>query len=574
MELTWFSERAEYRQRFRLTGATDSITGNVYFMVCDDRQCLPPTQKNFTVAVPASVQQSSQESGSIGSAGTRWGVLFGKGFLGGLLALLTPCVFPMIPLTVSFFTKQGGSRMAAARDAGIYGLSIILIYVSLGLLVTALFGADALNAMASNGIFNMAFFLLLLVFAISFFGAFEITLPHQLVNKVQSQTSKGGFIGIFFMAFTLALVSFSCTGPIIGALLVDAASDGSTLAPFLGMAGFASALALPFSLFALFPSWLKSLPKSGGWLNSVKVVLGFLELGFSLKFLSNVDLAYHWNWLDREVFLSLWIIISALLGLYLLGKLRLPHDPPVERLPVPRLLLAIVALSFSVYLVPGLWGAPLKAVSGFLPPQGSQDFDLSRLEYMVGNQSGGGTSQLAGDAAQEARKHADKFECPHNLNCFFDYQEGMAYARKHDMPVFLDFTGHTCVNCRKMEASVWSHPQVHNYLKNKYVLISLYVDDKTKLPKEERYTSDFSGKRVTTLGGKWSDIQASRFGANSQPYYVLLNHQGNKLAPARGYNQDVQAYLDFLEKGLQQFKASQANTADVGEDTETSSFRF
>lgn len=563
MELTWYGEQATFTQTWKLISeaSADSIRGNVYFMVCDDQQCLPPTEVSFAKAIPPTIQAVNNASpDQVQEAREGWWLLFGKGFLGGLLALLTPCVFPMIPLTVSFFTKQSGGRTEALRNALLYSLSIVVLYVSLGFIITVAFGADSLNALASNGIFNFAFFLLLVVFAISFFGAFEITLPHQWVNSVQSQTGKGGFLGIFFMAATLALVSFSCTGPIIGTLLVDAATGGSRVGPVVGMTGFSLALALPFGLFALFPSALRTLPKSGGWLNSVKVVLGFLELGFSLKFLSNVDLAYHWEWLDREVFLSLWIIISGLLGLYLLGKLRLPHDSPIEKLSVPRLLLAIITLSFTVYLLPGLWGAPLKAVSAFLPPQGSQDFDLSRLEYMVAD--AGRSPSPQSREVREEKQYADLFHCPHNLDCFFDYEQGMAYARRNNKPVMLDFTGHACVNCRKMEASVWSDPAVHDKLKNDYVLISLYVDDKSSLPDQEQYVSEFSGKKIKTLGAKWSDIQAQRFGANSQPYYVLLDPQGNVLTKPRGYNENIRAYLDFLNTGLQRYEQQKQNTAD------------
>lgn len=475
-----------------------------------------------------------------------WGI-FIAGFLGGFAALLMPCIFPMLPLTVSFFTKKSHSRAKAISQALIYGLSIILIYVVLGLLVTVAFGADALNELSTNGIFNFVFFLLLVVFAVSFLGAFEITLPSKWVNKVDEKSNSKGLTGLFFMALTLALVSFSCTGPIIGTLLVQAASMGDLLGPAIGMFGFAFALAIPFALFAMFPGWLKSLPKSGGWLNSVKVVLGFLELALALKFLSNVDLAYHWNWFDREIFLVLWIVIFGLLGLYLLGKIRFSHDSPMEYLSISRLFLAIITLSFTVYMIPGLWGAPLSSISAFLPPQATQDFDLYTPSLS------GGTSAI--QKSSKTKKYSDIFHAPLNLDVFFDYDEGMAYAKEVNKPVILDFTGHACVNCRKMEASVWPDKNVYSRLANDYVIIQLYVDDKTALPENEQVVSAFSGKKIKTIGNKWSDFQAATYNANSQPYYVILNHEGNVLVTPIGADYNAESYLNFLDSGLEKFRS-------------------
>ena len=462
-----------------------------------------------------------------------------EGFLGGLAALLMPCIFPMLPLTVSFFTKSSSSQKGAVGKALIYGFSIIVIYVVLGLLVTVIFGSDALNNLSTNGIFNFLFFILLIIFAISFLGAFEITLPSKWVNAVDSKADTRGFGGLFFMAGTLALVSFSCTGPIIGTLLVRAATMGELLGPAVGMFGFSAALAIPFALFAMFPSWLKSLPKSGGWLNSVKVVLGFLELALAMKFLSNVDLAYHWNLVDREVFLALWIVIFGLLGLYLLGKIQFEHDTPLTSLTLPRLFLSIVIFSFTIYMIPGLWGAPLKSISAFLPPQHTQDFDLYTPTLGSGKTSG------------TSHKYSDIFHAPLGIDAFFDYEEGLAYAKKVNKPVMIDFTGHACVNCREMEASVWSDKKILETIRDKYVLIQLYVDDKTELAGTEQTISAFSGKRIKTIGNKWSDFQASRFNSNSQPFYVLLNNNGELLVPPSGAEFNKEKYLNFLNSGLE-----------------------
>jgi thiol:disulfide interchange protein DsbD len=472
-------------------------------------------------------------------------VTFLAGLVGGFAAIFMPCIFPLLPMTISFFTKQSGTRAKGIRNALIYGVSIIVIYVALGLLITVIFGADALNDLSTNGIFNFAFFLLLVVFAASFFGAFEIMLPTSWANKMDAKADQGGLIGIFFMAATLALVSFSCTGPIIGTLLVQAASMGELLGPAIGMFGFALALALPFTLFSLFPSWMTSLPKSGSWLNSVKVTLGFLELALALKFLSNVDLAYHWQWFDREVFLVLWVIIFGMMGFYLLGKLRFSHDSELTSISVPRLFLSIISLAFALYLIPGLWGAPLQSVSAFLPPQQTQDFDLYTRSL--------GASPVAESESATPKKYGDIFEAPLGLNAFFDYEEGMAYARKVNKPVMIDFTGHACVNCRKMEASVWPKPDVLKRLRNDYVLIQLYVDDKTALPTAEQRVSSYSGKTIRTIGNQWSDLQASRFNTNSQPYYVLLDDNGKELVPPQGADYKPENFVKFLDSGLKAY---------------------
>jgi thiol:disulfide interchange protein len=577
MKYKYFSDKAVFRQAIRVKSAKDfAVKVHVAYQVCEEGRCInEETDGSFTVkgaeqgtepavapgadsaassagsdtgkagtTAPGTVASSGPDSnagGSLVSSLSFWAIFF-EGFIGGFIALLTPCVFPMIPLTVSYFTKKNHSRVKGAYQAGIYGMSIIVIYVLIGFMVTRLLGADALNDMASNGIFNLIFFLLLIVFAASFFGAFEITLPSSWVNKADQRSEKGGLMGIFFMAFTLALVSFSCTGPIIGTLLFQAASGG-IWGPLAGMTGFSLALALPFGIFAAFPSLMKSLPKSGGWLNSVKVVLGFLELALSLKFLSTVDLAYHWGILDREVFLVLWIVIFTLLGLYLLGKLRFSHDSDLPYITIPRLFLAILCFSFSLYMVPGLWGAPLKAISAFSPPQATQDFDLTRLSVAA----------PAGSQEKIEPKKNVVAHCPHNLNCFFDYEEGMAYAKKVGKPVFIDFTGWSCVNCRKMEVSVWSDPMVLKRLHEDYVLISLYVDDKTELPEKEQYVSSLTGKKIKTVGNKWSELQNSRFQISSQPYYVLLDHSGNLLVKPHAYDLNVKSYIKFLDSGKEEF---------------------
>lgn len=456
------------------------------------------------------------------SEGMSWWVIFLEGLLGGFIALFTPCVWPIIPMTVSFFLKRNKDRAKAIREATSYGLSIVVIYVLLGLAVTLLFGASALNALATNAVFNIFFCLLLVVFAASFFGAFEITLPSSWSNKIDEKSgSTTGLLSIFLMAFTLALVSFSCTGPIIGFLLVAVSTQGSIVAPTIGMLGFAIALAIPFTLFALFPSLLKSVPKSGGWMNVIKVTLGFIELAFALKFLSVADLAYGWHILDREVFLSLWIVIFGLLGAYLLGWLKFPHDEEGHRTNVPQFFLAMASLAFTVYMIPGLWGAPLKAISAFAPPMNTQDFNLQKT-------------------VTEAR--------------FKDYEQGMAAAKAEGKPVMIDFTGFGCVNCRKMEAAVWTDSRVADILNNEYVLISLYVDDKTALPEPLEVTENGQKRTLRTIGDKWSYLQRVKFGANAQPFYVLLDNEGRPLGTSRAYDEDVQAYIDFLDQGLKNYR--------------------
>jgi thiol:disulfide interchange protein len=484
--------------------------------------------------------------------------IFIEGFLGGFAAVIMPCIYPLLPLTVSFFTKKAGSRAKGIGQSLLYGLSIIVIYVGLGVVISALFGSDALNALATNGVFNIFFFLLLVVFGISFLGAFEITLPSSLGNKLDANADKGGFAGIFFMAATLVVVSFSCTGPIIGTLLVEAASKGDRLAPAIGMLGFSLALALPFTAFALFPSALKSLPKSGGWLNTVKVVLGFLEIAFALKFLSNVDLAYHWDWFDREIFLSIWIALGALLGMYLLGKIKFSHDSDTPYVSVPRFFMAVLVFAFTVYMIPGLWGAPLKSISAFLPPMATQDFDLSPIP--------GGTSANSAPAKQSTlvKKYAGSYTriATRGLDAWYDYDQALQVSKELHKPILIDFTGFNCVNCRKMEADVWTDPRVFNHLQNNFILLQLVVDDKAELTSAEQFVSAYSGKKITTLGGKWSDLEASRFNANSQPLYVLLGSDGNLLVDAAGKqiepspaNYNVESYLKFLESGITAYKS-------------------
>lgn len=594
MNLKYFSNVALFTQQIKnLTGKTITIKGYLEYMCCDEQQCLPPSEVEFNFKIePQKKESLSEEQPVVQQPDTLpkvakdlyddsksdlpinrlkeiaekqaeqkksnaalivklsetekslWRLLI-EGFFGGLIALVTPCVFPMIPMTVSYFLKQSRTRTKGIVNAVIYGVSIILIYVSLGIGVTIIFGADTLNEMASNAFFNLLFFILLLIFAAAFLGAFELQLPSSWVNAIDDRAEKsGGVIGIFFMAFTLALVSFSCTGPIIGTLLVQAAVDKSTIAPIMGMTGFALALAIPFSFFAIFPSWLNSLPKSGGWLNSVKVVLGFLELALALKFLSNVDLAYHWGVLDREVYLVLWITIFILLGFYLLGKLRFAHDTELDYISVPRLLFAICSFSFAAYMIPGLWGAPLNAISAFPPPLATQDFVL--------NPGGTNSSAVTNYTKNGSKKYTDLFHCPHSIECYFDYYEAMEQAKKTGKPLFVDFTGWSCVNCRKMEASVWSDPRVLKRFNENFIIASLYVDDKTPLPDNEKYISPITNKEIKTIGNKWSDLQTSTFSKNSQPYYVILDHNGKLLAD-ESYNMNIIQYLDFLDKGLAEF---------------------
>lgn len=575
MKLRYFENTATFVQKFKITDASYQIEGYLEYGACNDENCLPPTEVPFsfsgkgnaatatvatsetkaeTVNQPAA-ENSVAEATAIDSAATvalsdnetsvqdywtpvikelnsygettsqqdrSWIYIFFAGFIGGLLALFTPCVWPIIPMTVSFFLKRSKDKKKGIRDAWTYGASIVVIYVALGLAITLIFGASALNALSTNAVFNILFCLMLIIFAASFFGAFELTLPSKWSNTVDSKAEQtSGLLSIFLMAFTLSLVSFSCTGPIIGFLLVEVSTTGSVIAPAIGMLGFAIALALPFTLFAMFPSWLKSMPKSGGWMNVIKVTLGFLELAFALKFLSVADLAYGWRILDRETFLALWIVIFGLLGFYLLGKIKFPHDDDDNTTSVPRFFMALISLAFAVYMVPGLWGAPLKAVSAFAPPMTTQDFNLYNNEV-----------------------HA-KFD---------DYDAGMEYAKRNGKPVMLDFTGYGCVNCRKMEAAVWTDPKVSKLMTDDYVLITLYVDNKEPLPEHIKVMENGKERTLRTVGDKWSYLQRSKFGANAQPFYVLIDNEGKPLNKSYSYDEDIDKYVDFLQTGLDNYK--------------------
>lgn len=575
MKLRYFEYTATFVQKFKITDASYQIEGYLEYGACNDENCLPPTEVPFsfsgkgnaatatvatsetkaeTVNQPAA-ENSVAEATAIDSAATvalsdnetsvqdywtpvikelnsygettsqqdrSWIYIFFAGFIGGLLALFTPCVWPIIPMTVSFFLKRSKDKKKGIRDAWTYGASIVVIYVALGLAITLIFGASALNALSTNAVFNILFCLMLIIFAASFFGAFELTLPSKWSNAVDSKAEQtSGLLSIFLMAFTLSLVSFSCTGPIIGFLLVEVSTTGSVIAPAIGMLGFAIALALPFTLFAMFPSWLKSMPKSGGWMNVIKVTLGFLELAFALKFLSVADLAYGWRILDRETFLALWIVIFGLLGFYLLGKIKFPHDDDDNTTSVPRFFMALISLAFAVYMVPGLWGAPLKAVSAFAPPMTTQDFNLYNNEV-----------------------HA-KFD---------DYDAGMEYAKRNGKPVMLDFTGYGCVNCRKMEAAVWTDPKVSKLMTDDYVLITLYVDNKEPLPEHIKVMENGKERTLRTVGDKWSYLQRSKFGANAQPFYVLIDNEGKPLNKSYSYDEDIDKYVDFLQTGLDNYK--------------------
>ncbi len=546
MELNWYEKEAVFVQKVKYTGEAPALSGYVNFMACNDETCLPPDEVPFsfgelkTVAAPEATSEETVNGGTTpavltndlwtpvidelnafgnkGTTGERslWWI-FLAGLIGGLVALFTPCVWPIIPMTVSFFLKRSGNKSRGKRDAVLYGISIIVIYLALGLLITLIFGASALNSLSTNAFFNLFFFALLVLFAVSFFGAFEITLPSSWTTKIDAKAeTTGGILSILLMAFTLALVSFSCTGPIIGTLLVEVAGTGSILAPAIGMLGFAIALAIPFSLFAFFPTMLKSLPKSGGWLNSVKVVLAFLELALSLKFLSVADLAYGWHILDREVFVALWIVIFASLGFYLLGKLRFPHDDEVPTVSVPRYFLATISLAFAIYMLPGLWGAPLKAVSAFAPPLYTQDFNLYDEEV-----------------------HAQ----------FDNYEAGMAYAATTGKPVVVDFSGFGCVNCRKMEASVWTDPEVKQMLTQDFVLITLFVDDKTPLAEPYEVEENGRVRKIKTIGDKWSYLQRSKFGANAQPFYVMLDTEGKPLNSSYAFDENPSHFIEWLNAG-------------------------
>ena len=574
MEIKYFENKAVFKQRIKLLSEnTFKIVGSVEFMVCDDSSCLPPTeidlafsiagtkanQPSFnaniseeTTSAPSLTEKKEVDSNSISTINSKPAkkgllTIFLIAFFSGFAALLTPCVFPMIPMTVSFFTKQSKSKAAGIRNALFYGASIVIIYVLLGLLVSAIFGADALNALSTNVWFNVIFFLLLVVFAVSFLGAFEIVLPSSWGTKVDAQADRGGIIGIFFMALALAIVSFSCTGPIVGTLLVEAASGGNQIGPIVGMLGFSLALAIPFALFAAFPGWLNSLPKSGGWLNTVKVVLGFLELALAFKFLSNADLVLQLHWLEREVFLSIWIAIFGALAFYLFGKIQLPHDSPLTHISVGRLSLGLITLSFTIYMIPGLWGAPLNLISAFPPAQ-----YYSESPYGVGfSKMNSGVSSAENSEIPDGAH----LMAPHNILAFNDYDKGLAYAKKVNKPVMLDFTGYACVNCRKMEQQVWAQEKVLQVLKNDVVLISLYVDDKRPLPNGEEIDSKLRpGKKLKYIGQKWSEFEIIKFGANAQPFYVLLNHNEENLSAPIAYTPDVDEYYNWLKKGIANFK--------------------
>lgn len=592
-----FSGTAVFIQKIKLLKPNAVFSGTVEYMACSakDGTCLPPAEAEFSVSInataagatkqPVAAIASSPKSASVASKpepqstvatapsattsveaqsmnqakstatsvaigseptfneaaadGSLWGFIVAA-FLSGLVALLTPCVFPIIPATVSFFTNQQGGQWKAL----LYGAFIIGIYVLIGTVVSRFNGPAFANFVSTHWLPNVLFFALFFVFGLSFLGLFEIVLPNALINKADAQSEKGGIAGIFFMAFTLVLVSFSCTGPIVGSLLV-ASAGGEIVKPIIGMAAFSSAFAIPFTLFAAFPQWLKSLPKSGGWLNSVKVVLGFLEIALALKFLSVADQVYHWNLLDREVFLSFWIVIFALIGFYFLGKIRLPHDSETKFVSVPRLMLAVATFAFVVYMIPGLWGAPLKALSGYLPPATSQDFNLHNSPTAL--------TTSAGNQLSETPKYADLFEFPRGLQGFFDYKQALAYAKKVNKPVFIDFTGHGCVNCREMEARVWSDPAVLSRLQNDYVMLALYVDDKTELPEADWYTSEYDGKVKKTIGAQNADLQITKYNNNAQPHYCLVNSDGELLVAPKNYDRSIPNFVAFLDAGKGKF---------------------
>jgi thiol:disulfide interchange protein len=525
-------------------------TGDVQFTSIPTKvDSLKAFKKKQDSIAKAEAKQAKAAAKSEEKPKTLWQI-FIAGFIGGFAAFLMPCVYPMLPLTVSFFTKKGGSRSKAIAQSALYGLSIIVIYVALGFIITLLFGPSALNALATNGIFNFCFFVLLVVFGISFLGAFEITLPSSLANKMDENSDKGGLIGIFFMAATLVVVSFSCTGPIIGSVLVEAATKGERLAPAIVMLGFSLALALPFTIFAMFPSALKSLPKSGGWLNSVKVILGFIEIAFALKFLSNVDLAYHWNWFDREVFLSLWIAIGLMMGLYLIGKIKFSHDSDVPYLSVPRTFIAMLVFAFVVYMIPGLWGAPLKSISAFLPPLSTQDFDLSS-SVGVPPAAATNTSTIKTKKYEEIFKRMPKVK---GIDDWYDYDQAVEVSKQLHKPILIDFTGWNCVNCRKMEANVLPSPEVLKRLQNDFVVVQLVIDDKTELDPAEQFISKLTGKKVTTLGGKWLDLEISKYDSNAQPFYVIINEKGETLVPPQGANFNIDEYVKYLDSGIAAYK--------------------
>ncbi|PLW96537.1 MAG: disulfide bond formation protein DsbD [Marinilabiliales bacterium] len=563
MDIKFFEHEATFKQTIRLTSEEDQIPviGEIAYMVCNDVGCVAlyediellfDGQTDQLIAEKQQLDKAEIGVSDIqGKKASLWG-FFILSFLGGLAAILTPCVFPMIPMTVSFFMKDGEEKAKGKMQAIIYGISIIAIYTFIGSILAVVAGPDIANWLSTHWLPNILFFLIFVIFAASFFGMFEIVLPSWMVNKTDQKADKGGFLGPVFMAVTLVLVSFSCTGPIVGTILVESAG-GQVLKPIIGMLGFSLAFALPFTLFAFFPSLLQGLPKSGGWLNAVKVVLGFLELALGLKFLSIADQTYHWGILDREVYLALWIVIFFLMGMYLLGKIKFAHDSDLPYVSVPRLMLAIITFSFVMYLIPGMFGAPLKALSGYVPPQSTHDFDLNavirnNVELYAG--SGGGEVEELCDKP----KYADFLHLPHGLEGYFDYDQALSCAKEQNKPIFIDFTGHGCVNCREMEANVWSDPKVLKILRENYIVLALYVDDKTKLAEEEWIKSEYDGKMKKTIGKKYADLQITKFGVNAQPFYVLMGHDGEVLAQPRAYDLDVDEFVDFLEKGIQNYE--------------------
>jgi len=582
----YFKGTGEFRQKIKITGENPVITGSYSYQVCSDidGKCIPfddDFEFNIKTSGSASSSQSivpqieteslqldksdepeettsrspepkeTERTSLLQSRDTYapyalWSFMIGA-FIAGLLALFTPCVFPMIPMTVTFFTGKAKSRKAGIRNAIIYGFSIVLIYTIVGSIVAPFMGPEMANELATNWIPNLIFFLVFIVFALSFFGLFEITLPSSWVNKADKQADKGGIVGIFFMAFTLVLVSFSCTGPLVGSLLVESAG-GQILKPILGMFAFGMAFAIPFTLFAIFPEWLNSLPKSGGWLNSVKVVLGFIELAFALKFISVADQAYHWGILDREIYLAFWIVIFSFLGFYLLGKIRLPHDSPLEIVSVPRLIFSILVFTFVAYLVPGMFGAPLKALAGYLPPMATHDFNLSVI-----NNPNFAANQFNEENLCEEPKYADFLHFPHGIKGYFDYDQAISCAREQNKPVFIDFTGHGCVNCREMEARVWSDPAVLKRFNEDFIMLALYVDDKKELPESEWYTSEYDGKVKKTIGKQNADFQIRKYENNAQPFYLIVDHKGELLVAPRAYDLDIGRFVEFLDSGSQAF---------------------
>ncbi|MDX8341035.1 cytochrome c biogenesis protein CcdA [Draconibacterium sp. IB214405] len=543
MDLRWFSKEVTFTQKVKVTG-TGTVGGYVEFMSCNDETCTPPMDSEFSFELTDGADQTADTVPVDDSDRNYWSI-FLLAFLGGLAALLTPCVFPMIPMTVSFFTKQSKTKAKGIRNGIWYGISIILIYVILGTVVTAVFGAESLNSLSTNPWFNLFFALLLFVFAFSFMGAFEIVLPSSWVNAVDRKADKGGLLGIFFMAFALALVSFSCTGPIVGALIVEAARSGG-LAPVVGMLGFSSALAIPFALFAAFPGWLNSLPKSGGWLNSVKVVLGFLEFAFAFKFLSIADMVLDLHILEREVYIAIWIAIFMGLALYLWGKIKLPHDSPTTHLPVSRFIMGTMVFAFVIYMVPGLWGAPVKLISGFPPP-----VDYAESPLGVGRtQPAGAVATGHSSGTMAVGMHIG----PHGIPLFDDYDKALAHAKETGKPLLIDFTGKGCTNCRKMEDNVWVAQEVKNMFLEDFVVVSLYVDLKTKLPEEEQYVSETTGRKVRTIGNKWTDFQISRYHRNTQPYYVILDSNEKEVVDGYGYDPDADDFIEWLNSGLTEYK--------------------